>query len=111
MEQKKLYCCCLLSLQMHKGSGPFRAERTNFVTDVVFGWGFFPFNLYTHIVFMSVNQILKPANASIDTITPINLLHSSLYLQCSISFFIYNFCSIKRVTCTAATTNKHREAP
>lgn len=43
VEQKKLYWCWLLILQMRKGSRAFRVKQTNFVTNVVLlGWGFFP---------------------------------------------------------------------
>lgn len=95
---------------MLKGSSAFRVEQTNFVTDVVlFGWGFFPL-ISIHTWFYDINQVLKTANASIDNITPINLLHSSLYLHCFISFLYITLVAL-RVTCTAAATNKYGEAP
>lgn len=98
VEQKKLYWCCLLILQMHKGSRAFRVGWTDSVTDVVvFGWDFFPFNPYTRIIFMYINKVLKTANVSIDTITPINLLHSSLYLHCFISFLDIIFVVLKEL--------------
>lgn len=41
------------ALQMHKGCHAFRAEQTNFgIKAVLFGWGFFLFNPYTHIILM-----------------------------------------------------------
>lgn len=70
-KQKELYWHRCVSSRCIR-SCAFRAEPTNFATNGLHSGVFFSFNPIHS--FYDTNQVLTAANASIDTITPINYI-------------------------------------
>lgn len=87
-------CLGAVCLSSRCTKGALLSMWTHFTTNVVLlGCIFLSPN--SHVTVMCTNQVIKTANASINTVVTINLVPSSLHLHCFIS---YRFCSIKEVT-------------